>query len=100
MSSSRAPVGHTCPNIDSLQEEVSQAVRDYHSFESEDDSARDAISNLLYLLGSVYDQLEDLRGSNSKLRDWGYDLVEHVKELEQKIDDLENENYELKDSIS
>ncbi|MFA5014305.1 MAG: hypothetical protein WC549_02015 [Actinomycetota bacterium] len=40
---SRAPVGHTCPDIDSA----------------------------INLLNDVVDRLEDLRNDNSKLRDWG-----------------------------
>lgn len=93
------PVKNTCPDIDRLLKDLDQAERDFRSFNSEDEKACDAVGDLLDVLWNVYGQLEDIRHSNSALREWGFDLVSHSEELEKEVQMLEELNEVLESKV-
>jgi DNA repair ATPase RecN len=71
----REPIKNTCPNIDKRISELNSIKKDLRN--SMDD------------IDSIINELEDLRASNSELRDWG-------REEAETVDKLEDENYELR----
>jgi hypothetical protein len=88
-----APVKNTCPNIDSVIKSIREAmtmVKDADDLTISQIS--DAFSAVYYLLDGLEDQLEDLRSDNSSLRNWGL-------ELEERVEELENEMWELKSEV-
>jgi thiamine kinase-like enzyme len=75
-----APVKHTCPDIDKLIREVRILLRVARRAQSgEDINLADEID---YYLSDFESKLEELRDSNSKLRDWGEKLEEILRENE------------------
>jgi predicted nucleic acid-binding Zn-ribbon protein len=88
-----APVRNTCPDIDSVIKSIREAmtmVKDADDLTISQIS--DAFSAVYYLLDGLEDQLEDLRSDNSSLRNWGL-------ELEERVEELENEMWELKSEV-
>ena len=85
-----APVRNTCPDIDSVIKSIREAMT---MVQDADDltlnQISDAFSAVYYLLDGLENQLEDLRSDNSSLRNWGL-------ELEERVEELENELWELK----
>jgi hypothetical protein len=85
-----APVRNTCPDIDSVIKSIKEAMT---MVQDADDltlnQISDAFSAVYYLLDGLENQLEDLRSDNSLLRNWGL-------ELEERVEELENELWELK----
>jgi hypothetical protein len=85
-----APVRNTCPDIDSVIKSIKEAMT---MVQDADDltlnQISDAFSAVYYLLDGLENQLEDLRSDNSSLRNWGL-------ELEERVEELENELWELK----
>ena len=117
---SYAPVSATCPDINAVQSEIETIISDIEwaieSIEKKTESNEDiqcyeeikelrkVIQNLKGIKNSF---LENLRDSNSKLREWGKDLVVACKEFdkqctkyEDKISDLENANDTLKSDLA
>ena len=104
MASRHAPVRHTCPDIDKCIKWIKDAMSSINSAmnhldnidDSYDvdnpngipDSVRLAKDELRYAIGMIdFDGvLEELRSSNSELRDWGHDLVAEIEKLESKLD--------------
>ena len=78
----KEPVGNTCPKINYIQSCIKDAVKEckkeYDSF----DLARDGFSDVLYYIEDIPSELEEIRTANDKLREWGYALLDRVKELE------------------
>jgi chromosome segregation ATPase len=88
-----APVRNTCPDIDSVIKSIKEAMT---IVQDADDltlnQISDAFSAVYYLLDGLENQLEDLRSDNSSLRNWGL-------ELEERVEELENELWELKSEV-
>ena len=96
-----APVKHTCPDID----KVIKALKDMGSTAKDgmNDSDRDSshyqrYKDIEWDIDGIIDQMEELRNSNARLRDWGEntesanrDLEDEKWELEQKIIELSKE---------
>lgn len=100
MASRHAPVRHTCPNIDAIVkwlkqardslQNVSDLVEDMRiNFSAEErDKYGDTFYDIIETLRDAIDyididrELEELRDSNSALRDWGHDLVKEIEGLE------------------
>jgi peptidoglycan hydrolase CwlO-like protein len=88
-----APVRNTCPNIDSVIKSITDAMR--IARDADDltlNQISDAFTDIYDLLDGLENQLEDLRSDNSSLRNWGL-------ELEEKVEKLENELWELKSEV-
>ena len=109
-----APVGNTCPDIDQVIEAIKESLKCYNNICSyvddlQDTELTDRQSDWLSYLKSETDEiehhlwgLEDLRNTNSKLREWGeelesekYDFENELSTLEDRVRDLENENEKL-----
>lgn len=100
MASRHAPVRHTCPNIDAIIKWLSQAraslqnisdqMEDIRINFSDEESAKygDTFYSIIETISEAKNyididrELEELRDSNSALRDWGHELV---KELEEEL---------------
>lgn len=90
-----APVGYTCTTIDNIKTDLLEALN-YLSGCDENlsinklfENIEDAV-NILKSISGRHSELEDVRSDNAELRDWGYELVSHILELESEIDVLGN----------
>jgi predicted RNase H-like nuclease (RuvC/YqgF family) len=79
-----APVGATCPEIDSV-------IAFIDSIDCEDISVSS--------IKATINLLENIRNANDLLRGWGNGLYEENEILEEKIGELENSISELKDEL-
>ncbi len=100
------PVKHTCPDIDRMIGTITSIVKQMNSCDSEDEKETllEQISDWKHDLecigvGNRCD-LEDLRSSNSALRDWGQDMYNDAEARENERDEFEKECETLKDKIS
>lgn len=93
-----APVEYTCPDIDSLKNDLEEAYKSveyvkkqlhglecilddddrFYGYISDISSELDALDSLLYWAPGA---LEDLRNSNSALREWGEQLENELNDL-------------------
>ena len=82
------PVRNTCPDIDRLQKIINGLKDDFGSFKEHDstDDFLTSMNNACWELRDIYDTLEDLRNSNSALRDWGHELTSLAEEMENEKD--------------
>ena len=86
----RPPVGHTCPDINQCltwlkeaRQWIDSAKQKITEIETEDSVhhiMHDLEEAIKYM--NVDDLLEELRESNSALREWGYELVDYISKLE------------------
>ena len=51
-------------------------------------------------IDGIISELEELRASNSKLRDWGAEEYDRAEEAEQKLSEAEDTISELEDAIN
>lgn len=99
------PVKNTCPDINRLQKIIKDIQSDFASFKDTDDinDFLDSMSNASWELRDIYDTLEDLRNSNSALRDWGHELISLAEQMESEkdseIEELQNEISEKETEI-
>mgnify|MGYP001241419595 FL=1 len=100
----REPVKFTCPLIDKCIEQIKAVINNSVdvSYSRDVDTMEEWISDTVWLMDKIIETLEELRDSNSKLRDWGSNEASRVDELElkivkleEKIEELENQIYEL-----
>ena len=63
----RGPIKHTCPDIDSVQQSISSAVKEL-----------DGLDHIL----------EELRDSNDTLRIWGSEQEDRADNLESQLDSV------------
>ncbi|MCP1384777.1 hypothetical protein [Runella salmonicolor] len=98
MASRKAPVRHTCPDIDELLKRVKSIQSSIKNIESlarqiEHSENEDIKSDIMYHVSQIDhdiwmfdDKLEELRNSNEGLRNWGNELVEELEELENQLE--------------
>lgn len=95
---SKAPVSHTCPDIDKcikwLKEArcaINSAILNLDTISGIDKNNNDIDEQIYFAKQNLEEaanliefdrELEYLRDSNSKLRDWGYELLERLERLE------------------
>lgn len=86
MSHKREPIKHTCPDIDKYIRCIKNVIvsdRDLLRSSEEEllEAARDMASELENCIG----YLEELRKSNSTLREWGIEEAEKFDDLEKQF---------------
>ena len=100
----REPVKNTCPLIDKCIQQIKSVIDKSVdvSYSRDVDTMEEWIEDTVWLMDKIIETLEELRDSNSKLRDWGSNEASRVDELElkivkleEKIEELENQIYEL-----
>lgn len=107
MSFPKEPVRHTCPDIDSAQDVLKTIVNNFLSLTEDNDilDVLDVISDASYDLNGLIDTFEELRNSNSSLRDWGYELInlaeqllsQKDQEIEELYEQIESQKEEIRD---
>ncbi len=96
MADLKEPIGYTCRDIDAVIQGIDEVMNDLNDIEDLPAEAQAVIDNVvsrLYHIGGFKNKqslLEELRSSNSKLRDWGNDLVSDVKSLQEERDEWED----------
>lgn len=95
-----APVKNTCPDIDKLIEYIKKAMKIAKDGRNEFPQADVEFYDIYSYLDGCEDMLEDLRKSNSALRNWGYDLEKVVKQHEVQLSDMEGQIENLKEQSS
>lgn len=100
-----APVGYTCPDIDSIIDTLRSIIKQMDDCDH-NDTVDDLIENIESWSGDLSNialgrtnQLEDLRSANSSLRSWGEDLFKEKEDLAWEVDRLERELAEAKEEI-
>lgn len=89
MNHNREPIGNTCSNIDKYQRWIKSEIHNDRDLDRmNEDELRESAKAMSSELNNCIDYLEEMRSANSKLREWG---VEEAK----KVDELENQIYEL-----
>lgn len=100
------PVKHTCPDIDRLIGTITRIVKEMDSCDNEDEKGLllDQISDWKSDLGNIgvgnRCELEDLRSSNSALRDWGQEMYNDAESLEAERDEIQSKYDKVLDRIS
>lgn len=87
-----APVPQTCPDINAAQKRLKAAIRDaeYIMRRDMEQDVADILSCCVDEMSKAIDVLEDMRSSNSSLRDWGDGLEDDLQRLQSEYDELEN----------
>lgn len=89
----RAPVGHTCPDInqcikwlDTAKSEIEYVISAIENGDEVDyaGKALNALGEALKYI-DIKGELEDLRSANSALRDWGYELSNELEKLKSEL---------------
>lgn len=96
------PVRHTCPDIDRLQKTIKEIRNDFATFNDTCDISDfiSSMENASWELKSISETMEELRASNSSLRDWGNEMYEDAEKMENERDDWENKCGELEGKIN
>lgn len=98
MGKYREPIRYTCPDIDVV---VEQAKEIQSTCKSPEDGEHELNYRWISDLASdIISQIEDLRSSNSTLRDWGNDINDEFETVEKERDDLQQMVWNLEDDIS
>lgn len=96
MGKYREPIRHTCPDIDAV---VEKAKEIQNICKSPDDDHEYNYWRISDLTSDIISQIEDLRSSNSTLRDWGNDINDELERVEEERDDLQQMVWNLEDDI-
>ena len=98
MGKYKEPIRHTCPDIDVV---VEMAKEVQSICESPEDGEHELNYRFISDLASdIISQIEDLRSSNSTLRDWGNDINDELERVEEERDDLQKMVWNLEYDIS
>jgi chromosome segregation ATPase len=106
--SDKAPIGNTCPTIDSIvsKMEYAKGEAEYINKHKDEDPTQEANTIISELQDAIND-MENIRDDNAELRQWGNDEYERAENLESERDDalrdkenLEYEVDELKEKIA
>ena len=94
-------VNWTCPDIDKLQKTCKTTAKEIISLASymEEGENVDQLKSLAYDIENIVDELEDLRSSNSDLRDNWIEADNDRATFEENCSKLEEENQSMKDYI-
>ena len=97
MGKYREPIGHTCPDIDVIVEKAKEMQSMCKS--PEDDDHEYNYRCISDLASEIISQIEDLRSSNSTLREWGNDINNELEDAEAENDKLQQKIEELVEEI-
>lgn len=106
MGKYREPIRYTCPDIDVIVGKAKEIQSICESPEGEEHELN--YRSILDLTSDIVSLIEDLRFSNSTLREWGHEINDELEEaeadnerLQQRIEELEEEisdlNYQIKE---
>ena len=98
MGKYREPIGYTCPDIDVIVEKAKEIQSICKSPEGEEHELN--YRWILDLASDIISQIEDLRSSNSTLRDWGNEINDELEDAEAENDKLQQKIEELEEEIS
>lgn len=98
MGKYREPIGHTCPDIDVI---VNCAKEIQSICKSPDDDDHEYNYRFISdLTSDIISQIEDLRYSNSTLRDWGNEINDELEDVETERDNLRGTIQNLEGDIN
>lgn len=97
MGKYREPIGHTCPDIDVIVGKAKEIQSICKSPEEEEHEFN--YRWILDLTSDIISQIEDLRFSNSTLRDWGHEVNDELEEAETDNERLQQRIEKLEDDI-
>ena len=94
-----APIGNTCPDVNRAIKNVEDIRNNLNYILNHEDAAtlaefRGSIEDVEYDLRQTIDSFEELRKSNSTLREWGIEMEEEAETLKVQYDELQ-EKYDL-----
>lgn len=101
----REPIGHTCPDIDRVISTMTSIIKEMDGCKGSDEvvdllsQISSWSSDLANIAIGRWSEIEDLRSSNSALRDWGKDMYSYAEELENEINELNSTISELNDKV-
>lgn len=101
MGRNRAPIGYTCPDIDSTIQNLEYIRSELKELYTVDE--KELLEEVENICNEKLDKstalLEHLRRCNDTLREWGSDLEEKLEESEKEIDNLNYEIEKLRNQI-
>lgn len=94
-----APIGNTCPDVNRAIKNVEDIRKNLSYVLKYDDSTtlaefKGILEDVEYDLRQTTDSFEDLRKSNSTLREWGIEMEQEAETLKVQYDELQ-EKYDL-----
>lgn len=94
-----APVGDTCPLIDEVQAAIADAIAVMQSFDlnEEEDAARK--EQIAMLTSAQKDIMEQIRGANTALRQWGAQGQADLEAAQKELKDAEQERDQLQRTV-
>jgi chromosome segregation ATPase len=93
----KAPVGHTCPDINRYIRDVRSLQNNLGGlYGSENESD---FHNLMKDCDDIEDHFESIRRDNDSLRTWGYEEAERADKAEERANKAEEEVEELNSYI-
>lgn len=101
MRNGRSGIGHTCPDIDNIIANIKSAIKsaEWGIKNPESEYQEDNYNDIINELDGIERQMEELRSSNSRLRDFGEEQTKIVEELEEEIDLMQLKIENLNDTI-
>lgn len=97
MGKYREPIRHTCPDIDFIVEKAKE-IQGICESPDEDDHEYN-YRHISDLTSDIISQIEDLRSSNSTLREWGNDINDELERVEKERDDLQQTVWNMESDI-
>jgi len=86
MGHQREPIKNTCPDIDKYIKWIKMSIVDDRDLQRMDEKdLLETVSSMSSQLFECIGYLEELRSSNSTLREWGISESERVDELESQL---------------
>lgn len=101
----KEPVSNTCPDINNIIRIIKDMVGEMNGCDDRDEKEdlliqiKDWSRDLTSIGAGKGSEMETLRQANSSLREWGWELLRGVEELEESVEELEMEISRLEEEI-